>query len=164
MNPMAGRLAISAKLEGGKPWIESWSISVKPNKVTIETTVRVQSLSYSPDGRALAAGFEDGSVAWYDTASGKAIKQLTPLGKFTVQSVAFHPAGKYLACGTLDRGVPNLFLINVTSGEIVVKLLADANGVTSVCFSPNGDKLAAFGSSGTVTIWDATKLLKLERD
>ena len=165
LDPIAGRFAAAIEpYEDGKRSIECWTLTQKPISVTIQTKIRADSLAFSPDGELLVAGFGNGSVAWYDTATGRSIIQVATPGGFTVGSLAVHPTGKQLACGTFQRGAPNLFLIDLSSGEFVAKLLADANGVTNVCFSPNGDKLAAFGSSGTVTIWKATKLLKLERD
>jgi WD40 repeat protein len=165
LNPPARRMAVSAKLfDEDNPWIESWSLADKLARVTIETKVRAWSLAYSPDGKTLAAGFMDGSVAWYDAATGKTSKPILRLGKLTVGSVAFHPGGKHLACGTNDRGMPNLFMVDIISGQIMAKMLADPNAVTAVCFNASGNRLAVFGSSGTVTIWDADKLLKLERD
>ena len=122
------------------------------------------SLNYSLDGAVLFAGFEDGSVTWYDLATRKSIRSVSLPGGATVGSLSVHPGGKHIACGTFDRGAPNVFLIERSSGEVVAKLLGDTNGVASVCFNASGSRLAVFGSSGTVTIWDADKLLKLERD
>lgn len=165
LNVSAGRFALSTNpVIGGKLALECWTLGDKPVKTTIALRFRAESLALSPDGKMVAVGYGDGTVAWYDTATGKPIRHVPPFARFTIGSVAFHPGGKYLACGAFDKGGPNLFLIDSTSGEILHKLAADPNGVTAVCFSPTGDRLAAFGASGTVTIWDATKLLKLERD
>lgn len=160
------RLALSCGPSGtGKPRLESWSFAEKPSKVNVEIKFRASSLAHSPDGSVLAAGFDDGSVAWYDAATLKVLKETQPLGRqFTVATVAFHPGGKHLVCGTLDRGMPNLFFVTILTGQVAAALVADANGVTKVCFDTSGEKVAAFGANGTVTIWDATALLKLQRD
>lgn len=164
VNATAHRLAMGFELTGQKPRIDCWILADKPPKTSIELPRRVESLALAPDGGRVAAGFGDGSVAWYNTVTGKPVGKLPRIARFTVGTAAFHPGGKYLACGSFDRGAPNLFLIDTTSGEVLHKIVADPNGVMAVCFSTSGSQLAAFGASGTVTIWDATKLLKLERD
>jgi WD40 repeat protein len=83
---------------------------------------------------------------------------------FTVTSISFHPNGKYLLCSTSNQGSPNLFLIQTAEVMIINKLLADDKGLESVRFCPKGEKIVAYGSSGTVTIWDATKLLKQRKE
>jgi WD40 repeat protein len=58
--------------------------------------------SFTPDGRALALGGDDGSVRLFDTATGAAIGD--PLGAHAdwVQSLAFSPDGSWLASGGQD--------------------------------------------------------------
>jgi WD40 repeat protein len=164
LNPNCRRFAVAT--ESGvneRPRIELWSLTDKPVKTILPLRVRARSLAIFPDGKTLIAGCGDGSVVWYETTTGKDIKQISLPAGSTVSSLAVHPGGKYLACGTTDRGTPNVYLIDVTTGEAVTKLLAEVNGVTHVCFDQRGHRLAVYGTT-TVTIWDATKLLKLERD
>ncbi|MDB5308110.1 MAG: hypothetical protein JWO38_2312 [Gemmataceae bacterium] len=165
MNPGAGRFAVALDSAGdGKPAIECWTLANKPARTTIPLPRRAASLALAPDGKTVAAGYGDGSVAWYDTASGKQIRRLPPIARFTVGSVIFHPDGRHLACGTFDMARPNLFLIDLTSGALLTSISADPKGVATVCFSPSGDRVVAAGVSGSVTVWDATRLLKLQRD
>ncbi|MBA4064679.1 MAG: hypothetical protein C0501_13385 [Isosphaera sp.] len=164
LDPRARRLAVGVRGDGGFR-IDLWSLAGQPARVTVKTAFPADALAHSPDGKLVAAGFGDGSVVWYDAATGKPVRQLPPLGRFTAAAVAFHPGGKHLACGTFDgRGAANLFLIDVGSGEVLAKLTADPHGVSQVCFDATGDRLAAGGSSGAVTVWDAAALLKLRRD
>jgi WD40 repeat protein len=162
LSPAARQLAISVKplSQQGKPTIECWPIADKPTMRTIKTRFRASSLAYSPDGKILAAGFENGAVAWYESASGKVIKGISMPDDHMVGTLAFHPGGTYLACGLYAEGTWNLFLVDIPSGEIVNELLIEKSPL-AVCFSPTGERLAVFGSSGKVTIWDATKLMKL---
>jgi WD40 repeat protein len=164
LDPAAGRFAAAVEQGAdGKSYVECWPMGDKPAKTTISTPVRVESLAFVSAGKLLATGASDGSVAWYDAATGKSGKRIDLPGGFTVGSLAAHPGGKHLACGTYKQGGPNLFLVDVGSGEIVAQWLADVNGVTSVNFSPDGDRLATYGSEG-IKIWDATALLKLQKD
>jgi WD40 repeat protein len=82
-----------------------------------------------------------------------------------VTGLAFHPSGKYLACGTNDKaGKPNLFFVDVESGEVLTKLAATKSGVSAICFDSKGDRVAAIGGSGTILIYDARPLLKLQKE
>ena len=164
-NVVAGRVAFSFSRIGlNEKLIESWTVGEKPVKVTIKPDVNAAVLELSPDGALLAAGFEDGGVAWYETGTGKMLKRLL-VGRRTAYSLAFHPSGKYLACGTLDhRGQPNLVCLNVATGRTVSSIVADPGGVQRLCFDPHGTRLATVGANGNVRVWNATGLLGLQRE
>jgi WD40 repeat protein len=164
LNVSAGRAAASTwDDEAEKAWVRYWALGERTSKTDIPVPHKATSLALAPDGKTVAVGFGNGTVGVYDTATGKVSKQFQ-LGEFPVRALAFHPGGKHLACGTTDAGMPNLFLIDLGSAEGGTSLIPDAKGVTAVCFSSDGKRLAAFGPEVGVTIWDATALLKLQRD
>jgi hypothetical protein len=166
VNLRAGRLAVSVDpFEGKKPRIECWTLADKPAKVAITVRLPAVCLASSVDGKLLAAGFGDGSLVWYDFASGVEIKALQPLGKFSVAAVAFHPDGKYLAFGSADnKGHPNLFVVDTATGNALLRFPADPDGVSSVCFSPDGKLLAVFGAAGEVKVWETKALFIAGKD
>ncbi len=64
-------------------------------------TGEVRAVAFSPDGKNLASGSQDGSIKLWNISTGK------PLGTFTAQkeqvwSVAFNPDGKTLASASQD--------------------------------------------------------------
>jgi hypothetical protein len=166
VSPSAGRVAAAFE-EDGKRLIACWTLERKlsPVKIMSPRNVTCGSLAISPDGKTVAAGYGDGTVGWYEADTGKPVRHIQPLGQFGVWALAFHPGGKHIACGTYDkRGQPNLFAIRIDTGAIIARLDADPRGVSAVRFSPSGDRLATFGESGVISVWDANVLLKLQRD
>jgi WD40 repeat protein len=107
-------------------------------------------LSFSADGRMLAAGLADKTVCVWDPASGRRIARRTaPAGP--VRALAFSPVGNWLAAGGADGrvclwGVPDRWVRGP-------RRTRHDGGVTSVCFSADGRTLATGGADGTVKVW-----------
>ena len=64
----------------------------------------VWSLAFSPDGKRLAAGFNDRVARIFDTATGDELLQLRR-HTGTVTSLAWSPDGRFLATGGYDQHV-----------------------------------------------------------
>lgn len=115
-------------------------------------TSHVSSVAFSPDGKLLVAGADEGDVIVWDTATRELIGRMethTPL----VVSVAFSPDGRILASGT---HVGTVTLWDVTSWQEVAVLEGHTRRVESVAFSPDGSLLASASWDATVRVWDAT--------
>jgi WD40 repeat protein len=120
----------------------------------------VYAIDFSADGRLLATGSKDNSVAYW---------RVDPRGKVSYQSswaiapsdvtiVRFSPiipvlaSGTYTSAGLYDVSRPEQArpLPPLTGGN--------TNGVQALAFSPDGHTMVMSGGSKTITVWDASAL------
>jgi hypothetical protein len=72
-----------------------------------------------------------------------------------VYAIAFHPGGRRLATGGLDRAV---WLWDLDRGEDVARLPGHTSFVWSLAWSPDGATLASGSGDATVRLWDTAPL------
>ena len=109
----------------------------------------VYGVSFSPDGRWLAAGGKDRSVHLLDTVTGRG--QVLRGIEGPVSVLAFSPDGKHLATSN-ERG--QVSLLDVSRPDKAPRILREKGASTwSLAFSANG-QLAWGDISGKVAIWD----------
>jgi WD40 repeat protein/energy-coupling factor transporter ATP-binding protein EcfA2 len=112
----------------------------------------VTSVTFSPDGHALAVGDSGGLAIWRDLADLTGPKESLTAHAGLVFSVAFSPDGRTLATGSFDGRVILWDLADATRPQ--KSLTARASSVFSVAFSPDGRTLATGDSEGTVILRD----------
>jgi WD40 repeat protein len=95
-------------------------------------------VSFSPDGKRLAAGRLDGDAVVYDAATRRQVLRID--GGSVVTAVAFAPDGKRIAVGTIDGKVG---FLDPKSGAALGPRVDEGNAaVWQVAFSPDGRLLA----------------------
>lgn len=116
----------------------------------------VATLSFSPDGRTLAAGFMDKMLRVWNVETGELLWTIQADMSAEevnggVASVSFAQDGRMLASGGWDGAVR---LWDANSGALRKALQGDGWDVRAVAFSPDGRTLASGHSNGTVRLWD----------
>jgi WD40 repeat protein len=104
----------------------------------------VTSLAFSPDGRTLASGGDDGKVFLWEVASRR--RRGAPLRghDLGVTSVAFSPDGTTLASGGEDSTIA---LWDLQGRQPLSRPIAGSGRPMGLAFSPDGGTLAAGGDT-----------------
>lgn len=108
----------------------------------------VNALTFSRDGRWLATA-ASGTVRVWDPESGECVRQFKSL-KGNVRTVAFHPAGQFLAVSGQDEMVR---FWDVGSGRELGRYEWGAGVAAHLAFSPDG-LTAVAGCARGVVVWD----------
>ncbi len=106
----------------------------------------IKSLTFSPDGKSLISGGEDGVRTWRITAPDMVRLPVTGLSE-----AAGGSDGKYVIA-LADRSA---ILVDVATGTRVRELASGPSGmVWSAAMSPDGTRLVTTSSDGHLTVWD----------
>jgi WD40 repeat protein len=124
-----------------------------PSRAEAGLPPEVRTLSFSPDGKFLAAASgepeDPGLLTVWEVATRK--PRFTHREKKGIPSVAFSPDGKVLAVGTFDE---NCRLLDAATGALLALLPGHGQGARAVAFSPDGKTLAVGSYDHAIHLWD----------
>ena len=152
-NPVAAWTHLKACREELRGWEYGYLYSLfSRNNQTLEGhTGWVFCAAYSPDGRRVVSGSQDGTLKVWDTRTAKPISTLAGHDHM-VFAAAFSPDGGRIVSG--GRGDEKLRVWDANSGKQTMALKGHTDDVWSVAFSPDGSRVASSSDDGTIKLWD----------
>src|SRR5262249_3166851 len=108
-------------------------------------------LTFSPDGKFLAAGTYNSTLVVWELATQKEHVVYAKQGEAEIVCVAWSPDGKTLAAGGRGYLNPGLVLYDVQARKLITTVKMDAD-VRALAFAPDGKTLAVGGSE--LLLWD----------
>ena len=167
-SPMRDRVVAAS---AGNATVKLWDFT--PGRVIYDLKGHnslVFAIAFSPDRKLLASAAQrtnaDGNatceVIFWDVASGRQVQTISQPTSGMIQTIAFSPDGRLLACGGgRSRGddVPagEVMIWEVASGKELATLEAPSGEVQRVAFSPDGRSLAAASDQmlrGAMVVWN----------
>jgi len=113
----------------------------------------VTSVSWSPDGKELAATGSD--IKIWDPATGQQVKTLPWPDNWLVLKAAWSPDSCHLVSSSLSKFSGTIIIRDARSGEELFRWNAHIGPVFGLAWSPNGDLLATGGVDKLVKVWNA---------
>ncbi len=133
--------------------LAAWIPLLHRLKECVEHPAPISAVAWSPTGRSVATGSEDGSVRlWDPTSSATEAKSIRLQLGGAVRALAFTRDGKTLATGSDDQTAR---LWNSVSGLPKGEPMRHKGPVVSVAFNPDDSRLLSASGDGLVRLWDA---------
>ncbi|KAF2671066.1 WD repeat-containing protein 2 [Microthyrium microscopicum] len=115
-----------------------------------KATAAISTLSFSPDGKYLAAGVSNGKILVYGTTEWNVVTDRWSAHTARITSIAWDPTSEFAVSGSLDT---NVFAWSVKDpGKRIKALNAHKDGVNGVAWGKDGAILST-GGDATVKKW-----------
>jgi eukaryotic-like serine/threonine-protein kinase len=142
----------------GFEWHYLWKITHPQTSIATFPVVRsfaahsgpIYGVSFSPDGRYVAAASQDRTASVWEVSSGR--QRFKLLGHTNeINCIAYSPDGKTLATGSEDGSV---ILWDADTGNVRTVIWQHKAEICSVAFNPANHQLACAARDGMLTVWD----------
>jgi WD repeat-containing protein 1 (actin-interacting protein 1) len=115
-----------------------------------KATAAISTLSFSSDGKLLAAGVSNGKILIYNSETGAVVTDRWSAHTARVTSIAWDPTGEQAVSGSLDT---NLYVWSLKDpGKRIKALNAHKDGVSGVAWEKGGLILST-GGDATIKTW-----------
>ena len=115
----------------------------------------IQSVSFRPDGKQLAAGAADGGLTIWNLDA--LPSQILGPASTSATVLATSPDGKLLATDGLVDDRPAILVRDVESGKLRDTLLGHDDSILSLAFSNDSTKIVSGSADRTARVWDLTE-------
>lgn len=114
--------------------------------------------SWSPDGRYIAAGLQDGSIYVWDTAKNELFSKLSYHSDNYIADLTWSPDGRMLAAASCFTGPVsvencNLLFWDPSGSRYTDSRLGGKHEITNIAWSPKGQWIAAALTNGDVILY-----------
>ena len=110
----------------------------------------VMALAFSPDGKVLASGHDDGHVRLWDTATGKQVGEIEA-HRQQVSAIAFRSGHPHLATAGEDRTI-NVW--DLKTRKKVCSFIGHSDRIPSLVWLPGSNNLISAGWDTTARVWE----------
>ncbi len=114
-----------------------------------------KSLTFSPDGKLLAQGNNEGSLTLWDVVSGKTLFHINAHLGAAITRLDFSSDGARLATGDMN-GLVKIW--DVRTAKRIGRFSDDSGRITAISFSPDGRHLLTdSAATNSLNVWDIEK-------
>ncbi|MCP4782540.1 MAG: hypothetical protein GY903_24125 [Fuerstiella sp.] len=154
------QLAVAAGTPGQLGEVKLFSVADgKHQKTLVRTTDAVFAVSYSPDGKFVAAAGADRIVYAMDIATGETTQRIEDHADW-VMDVNWSPDGKQLVTASRDKTAK---VFEVATGRSVTTFNGHGNAVYSVAFLIDGKSVVSAGSDRQARVWNPADAKEIRR-
>lgn len=160
-------VVLQAALAAGLVWCSGVGAQGKASRAAADSS-EIYAASFSPDGRRIVTGSDQGTVSVWDARTGKLLRAMPVPGRkagvygVRIHVVKFSPDGRRVAIGSFDRA---LRLWDVRTGKLLRDFKGHTASVHALSFSPDGKQIASGSGTaedGSLNLWSVSsgKLLR----
>ena len=133
-------------------WLHGWSLETgQPLWPPTQQPAAVRPAEISPDGAFIAAGYSDGHVRIFDTATGRLIRTLDHPGEVKVLRFAPDGSGRFLSASTDHLA----HVWSLKTGEKLSTFAGHTDTIIAGGWSPDSRSIATASYDGTTRVWEA---------